>query len=100
VQDYLRRLPGQWDESRFLDGYPGKFVVIARRAGARWYVAGINGAQEPMQLDLDLSFIPADKGMLIRDGDRPRELQLHQIAAGRQQLALPAASGFVMLFDN
>ena len=99
VQAYLRGLPGQWDESRFLDGYPGQFVVIARRAGARWYVAGINGSQESMQLDLDLSFIPVGKGALIRDGDRPRELQRHEIAADRQQLLLPAASGFVMLFE-
>jgi alpha-glucosidase len=99
VQDYLRRLPGQWDESRFLDGYPGQFVVIARRAGADWYVAGINGSQESMRLDLDLSFIDADQGMLIRDGDRPRELQRHAIAAGRQQLHLPAASGFVMIYE-
>ena len=100
AQDYLRRLPGQWDESRFLDGYPGKFVVIARRAGARWYVAGINGSQESMRLELDLSFIPAGQGMLIRDGEQPRELQRHVIEAGRQQLDLPAASGFVMLFEH
>jgi hypothetical protein len=100
VQDYLRHLPGQWEESRFLQGYPGKYVVIARRAGSRWYVAGINGSQESMRLDLDLSFIAADQGTLIRDGDRPRELQRHEIAAGRQRLLLPAASGFVMLFEH
>lgn len=100
VQDYLRSLPGQWDESRFVDGHPGQFVVIARRAGPRWYVAGINGAQTSMRLDLDLSFIPADEGMLIRDGDRQRELQRHQTAAGRQQVTLPAASGFVMVFEQ
>jgi hypothetical protein len=100
AQDYLRRLPGQWDESRFLDGFPGRFVVIARRAGARWYVAGINGSQESMRLELDLSFIPAGQGMLIRDGEQPRELQRHVIEAGRQQLDLPAASGFVMLFEK
>jgi hypothetical protein len=99
VQGYLRQLPGQWDESRFLDGYPGKFVVIARRAGERWYVAGINAEPGPKALVLDLSFIPAATGRLITDGEQPRELQLSAVTGGRQELTLAPASGFVMLFD-
>lgn len=104
AQDYLRRVPGQWDESRFIAGYPGRDVVIARRAGPRWYVAGINGTQKTRRLELDLSFIEmdggeADGGTLIRDGDGPRELLRQDVSVGRQRLTVPAGGGFVMIFE-
>jgi len=99
AQEYLRRLPGQWEESRFIAGYPGRDVVIARRAGPRWYVAGINGTPTSLQLELDLSFIEVDGGTLIRDGDGPRDLVRQDIGTGRQRLTVPAAGGFVMVFE-
>ncbi len=43
VKEFMQNVPSVWDEMHFVDGYPGKFVVIARRAGNTWYVAGING---------------------------------------------------------
>lgn len=52
--DYLRQLPTEWDETRYIDGYPGKFVVLARRHGADWYVAGLNAGDEALTLSLDL----------------------------------------------
>ena len=53
--DFLKRIPTTWDETRFIDGYPGKFVVLARRHGDQWYVAGLNALKEPLTLTLDLS---------------------------------------------
>ena len=52
--DFLRQLPTTWDETRFIDGYPGRFVVLARRHGEQWYVAGLNAQKEPLQLTLNL----------------------------------------------
>ena len=52
--DFLRELPTTWDEVRFIDGYPTRFVVLARRHGDTWYVAGLNGTDQPMTLTLDL----------------------------------------------
>jgi hypothetical protein len=40
--DFLKELPTTWDETRFIDGYPGKYVVLARRHGEQWYIAGLN----------------------------------------------------------
>lgn len=54
VQDFLSQLPAAWDETRFLDGYPGHHVVLARRCGSQWYIAGINGTDEPLTLDLSV----------------------------------------------
>ena len=57
VQAFLGRLPTVWDETRLVSGYPGESAVLARRSGRIWYVAGINGKDEPQVLDADLRFI-------------------------------------------
>ena len=52
--DFLRELPTTWDETRFLDGYPTRYVALARRHGNKWYVGALNGTQEPISMTLDL----------------------------------------------
>ena len=55
--DFLRQLPTTWDEVQYIDGYPTQYVVLARRTGDRWYVAGLNGQQEPKALKLSLPML-------------------------------------------
>jgi len=70
VRDFMKRVPSVWDDTIFLDGYPGKFVVLARRNGATWYVAGINGEAAERKLTLDLHVLRgARSGAMITDGD-------------------------------
>jgi alpha-glucosidase len=57
VRDFLRDIPVVWDETQYLAGEPGNFVVLARRSGDDWYVAGINGQDEAREVTLDLSFL-------------------------------------------
>ena len=57
VQDYLSRLPAAWDETRYVSGYPGESAVLARRCGDTWYVAGINGLDDPQTLQVPLPFL-------------------------------------------
>ena len=52
--DFLKAIPTTWDETRYVDGYPGKYVVLARRHGDQWYVAGLNALKEPLTLTIDL----------------------------------------------
>ena len=52
--DFLKQLPTTWDETRFIDGYPTKFAVLARRTDQDWYVAGLNGEQKIKTLQLSL----------------------------------------------
>ncbi len=54
VQDFLSTLPSVWDETHLVCGDPGHHVVLARRHGDTWYIAGINGTDEQIELDLDL----------------------------------------------
>ncbi len=51
--DFLRDVPTLWDETRIVDGYPGKYVMLARRAGKKWYLA-ISNASEPREIKIDL----------------------------------------------
>ena len=52
--DFMRKVPTTWDETRLIDGYPGKFVTMARRKGNTWYIVSLNGTLEkPMKLDLN-----------------------------------------------
>ena len=59
--DFLKQIPTTWDETRFIDGYPGRYVVLARRHGDNWYIAGLNGQKEPLKMTLDLSAYPVTK---------------------------------------
>ena len=51
--DFMRAVPTVWDETRLIDGYPGKYVTMARRKGSTWYIVSLNGTLEkPLKLDL------------------------------------------------
>ena len=66
--DFLRQLPTTWEETRFIDGYPGKYVVMARKAtNGRWYIAGLNAQKEPLALTLDLKAFGSLTKLLIDD---------------------------------
>ena len=69
VRDFLKQVPVVWDEVRFIDGFPGQYVVLARRAGKTWYVAGINADRQPRKVKIDLkAFGVTKQGALITDG--------------------------------
>ncbi len=53
--DFLKTIPTTWEETRFIDGYPGKYVVIARRHANQWYIAALNAQKEPINLSLDIN---------------------------------------------
>lgn len=55
--DFMKQIPTTWDETVFIDGYPGKYAVLARRHGNRWYIAGINAQKEPLKLSLNLPML-------------------------------------------
>ena len=52
--DFMKQVPTNWDEVRFIDGYPGKYAIIARRAGDTWYIAGINAEKQPVKKVISL----------------------------------------------
>lgn len=59
VQRFFSELPAVWDETRLLGGYPGKSVVMARRSGATWYIAGINGSDDAQAVSFSVNGLPS-----------------------------------------
>ena len=65
--DFLKQLPTTWDETCFIDGYPGKFVVLARRHGDQWYVAGLNAEKTVKKLTLQLPMLAGQTVSYYKD---------------------------------
>ena len=97
VKDFFGQLPTAWDETRYVSGYPGESVVLARRQGATWYVAGINGTDSERALAVPLGFVKGKNITLFADGDpwmisRPGKLP--------KQITCKSRGGFVMKIEN
>ena len=67
--DFLKTIPTTWDETRYVDGYPGKYVVLARRHSNQWYIAALNAQKEPLQLTLDVRDYNV-KNLLVDTADK------------------------------
>jgi alpha-glucosidase len=98
VKDFLRELPRSWDEVKFVDGYPGRHAVIARKSGDAWYVAGFNAGDQDLTLDLDLGFLQGREGQLITDGAGERSFTQATIRGGRQRVTIKPQGGFAAVF--
>jgi len=102
VKDFMKRLPSIWDDTKFIDGYPGKLVVLARKVRGHWYVAGINGESVEKKLTLDLSPLSGVKaGQLITDGDGDQLFIKQDVRPGPDKklgVTLKPNGGFVMVF--
>lgn len=99
AQAVLREAPAQWDESRCLVGEPGRRVVVARRDGDAWYVAGLNGRDAATEFNLDLSPL-ADGRSLVAITDA----EAGKLAVAEEPKApttwrheVPARGGFVLV---
>ncbi|WP_343624815.1 glycoside hydrolase family 97 protein [Roseateles puraquae] len=98
VKTFLRELPARWDEVRFLDGVPGEYVVLARRAGRQWFLAGFNAGEAARPLQLDLHWLSGRTGQLITDGSGERELVQGRLRGPTATLTLAPRGGFVARF--
>ena len=65
--DLLKQIPTTWDETVFIDGYPMQYVVIARRHGNDWWIAGLNAGPNPLTLNIDLPMLAGKTATYITD---------------------------------
>ncbi|MBR3546737.1 MAG: glycoside hydrolase family 97 catalytic domain-containing protein [Bacteroidaceae bacterium] len=98
--NFMRQVPTTWDETRFLDGYPGKYVALARRSGMRWYVTVLNGQKNTeLKTTLDLSFLAGQTVTLLsdgKDGKSPSTQTVKLDKKGQLKVSLAAESGLVV----
>lgn len=106
VRELMKRVPSVWDDTKFIDGFPGKLVVLARQGNGRWYVAGINAETTEKKLTLDLSALNLADGVggtLVTDGDGGN-LSFHKDAVklshdSKTEVTIAPHGGFVMFFE-
>ncbi|MBO4802082.1 MAG: glycoside hydrolase family 97 catalytic domain-containing protein [Bacteroidaceae bacterium] len=92
--DFMKQVPTTWDETRFIDGYPGKYIVMARRHAEQWYLIAMNAENEAKTLTLEpgvLSGFSAEKAVLLTDGtdgQTPQQSRLILDKKGRLTVTL------------
>ena len=67
---FMKDVPTTWDETKFIDGYPGKYVILARRSGDKWYIAGVTSDKTPLKEKILSSFlVPHSSFLEYSDSD-------------------------------
>ena len=98
--DFLRSLPTTWEETRFIDGYPGRYVILARKdTEGHWHVAGLNALKEPLTLFLDLPmFAPGETLRYYVDGKdgSPTVTTLKIDKKGRAKVTIQPNGGIII----
>lgn len=100
VKEFLKQIPAMWDDTRFLAGYPGKYVVLARKGGGRVFIAGINAQEAGQAVTFDLAGLGVNGGVLITDGKDGQAFTQEIVkadAGGKLTLTMKPHGGFVML---
>lgn len=103
VKEFMRDVPVLWDESKLIDGFPGEHVVVARRDGDRWFVAGINATNKAITLPLNLEFAEGKTGKLITDSDASAKGMTSFVtrditASSKNVITIKPNGGFVVVF--
>ncbi len=97
--DFMKQVATTWDETRFIDGYPGRYIVLARRHGNTWYIAAANATAEPLKLKLDLPMLAGQEVSLYSDDKKMQpQLKLQKIKTdGSLQLTVQPQGGAVIV---
>ena len=97
--DFMKQVPTTWDETRFIDGYPGRHIVLARCHGNTWYIAAVNATTEPLKLKLDLLMLAGQEVSLYSDDKKMQpQLKLQKIKTdGSLQLTVRPQGGAVIV---
>lgn len=99
VIDFMKNIPTTWDETILIDGYPGRYCVLARRHGDIWYVAGINAEKQTKKITLDLPMLAGQKVALYSD-KKDRSPQLSEISVdkkGKVTLSIEPEGGIILV---
>jgi hypothetical protein len=96
--DFMRDIPTTWDETLYVDGYPGRYCVIARRHGQKWYVAGVNAEKTPVQVKVRLNMFDGKEVVMYND-NKSRKTFMDTVKipdSGEVTITIQPNGGFVL----
>lgn len=97
--DFMKKVPTTWDEVRFIDGYPGKYVIMARRSGDQWYVVGINAEKEPLKKTITLPMFAVGTPLSVYSDDSQLNGSVQTVKQNKKQqlkVTIPCNGGLVI----
>ena len=97
--NFMKQVPTTWDDTRFIDGYPGKYVIMARRHGDKWYVVGVNAEKQPLKKRIILDMFKAGSIVNVYSDDAKLVGSKKQVKLGKKQtldIVIPCNGGLVI----
>lgn len=97
--DFMKQVPTTWDEVRFIDGYPGKYVILARRHADKWYIAGVNAQKETLKLKVKLPMLAAGTEMQVYQDDETLQGSVKRMKLNKKQemqVTIPCNGGITI----
>ena len=97
--DFMKAVPTTWDEVKFIDGYPGKYVILARRCGDKWFVVGINADKQPLKTTVTLPMFQKDTQLTVYSDDSQLQGAVKQVKQNKKQqltVVIPTNGGLVI----
>ncbi|MBN1181070.1 MAG: glycoside hydrolase family 97 catalytic domain-containing protein [Bacteroidales bacterium] len=85
-QTFLKKVPCAWDDIKFLNGYPGRDIIIARKKEDAWYIGGLNSEDIEKEQTVNLNFL--QEGMkykltLIADGEHDKNFRIQYMVVDK-----------------
>ncbi len=105
--DFLKEVPVTWSETRYLEGYPGENIVLARRSGETWYVGGMTN-EDARESSFKFDFLEdrTYSAELWRDagdaGEHPSHLEKESLkvkGGDSFTVQMERGGGFVMILE-
>ena len=100
--DFMKQVPTTWDDLRFIAGDPGKYLIMARRTGDKWYLAAINADDKPLSLDgVKLDMFPVGTVLQVYSDDAQLQGSVRTVKLDKKQvirkLTVPQNGGLVIM---
>lgn len=98
--DFMKKVPTTWDEVKFVDGYPGKYVIIARRSGNTWYVAGVNAEKTALTKKITLPMLNAGATAKMYSDDAQLNGSVKEVKINKKKqmtVTIPCNGGLVIM---
>ena len=98
--DFMKSVPTTWDDIEFIDGYPGRYVVVARRNGDKWYIAGVNAQDAPCELSLELPMLDREQPVMMYTDDMTLNGTAKEMKLNKKKplkVSIPSKGGLVVV---
>ena len=98
--DFMKSVPTTWEDIRFIEGYPGKYVILARKSAGKWYIVGVNAQEETVKTTIPLKGLIDEKTVRLYSDDTDLNGSVKEVRVGRKneiEVKIPCNGGFVVI---